>query len=74
MKKIYDGSSAHNIKSKDEKKKRLLQLLGMRKDKRYRGGMVQCAVSFDIINNAEACKLVLQISNSERCCLWLEND
>ena len=65
-----DGSGPISIYNQDRKKKSLLQLLAMRRDKRYRQGMIQCAVSFDIINNREYGILKGQIDRGERCKLF----
>lgn len=72
MTESFDGSRSYHTSEKHQDKKKLLQLLWLRKDKQYRSGMIQCACSFDIINNEEAKLLRSQIKAGEACCLILE--
>lgn len=66
----FDGSNSFRLSGIDGDKKRLLQLLALRKDKRYRKGIIQCAFSFDIIDNLEHSTLKTQIENGIQCFLY----
>ena len=67
----FDGKDVIILSSTDPnyKKKMLLQLLAMQKDKNYRKGMIQCAVSFSIITQKEWGTLIKQIVDNKICSL-----
>lgn len=54
----------------DDDRARLLELLALRLDRRWRRGLLQGAVTFGVIRQSEWATLMNQIGNPRPTCIW----